>query len=295
MRKYLLVIANAMLLSCLAAYALARAPSAEGAKYEVPGIGVKFALPAGVRPPLLGSMFVSDDRAIRIVVDVSSIELPGENLAALERTFPGPAVPFHSGTLDGKLRSRPLVAGHGWGGWWLTVDRGKQKLGFMISYQGEDPAKLDQLKPVLSTISWDGRTADSEIAFGAKFEVPGLQLVAGRGGALLYTANGSSDWHQPFIYLMAQPSKVEGDQLRSAELCKLAASKILKGKSTAAPRYAETKEIRMCDVFGGTTEEGVNYYAIVAFPDGAAFHLLGQGDPDVIRKAIQKGRRLPKN
>lgn len=291
MRRYLLVVAVALLVAALAAYGFMVRPVPKNAMYEIPGMGVKLALPEGVSPPPFGAIFRSSDRTITIAVSVSSTDLPRENEEALEQTYPEPVTTFHGDTLDGILHRRTRGDGRTWDGWWLNVQKGKQHLGVMVSYQGNDPKKFEELKSVLSTIVWDGRTPDPETVFGMKVDAPGLQLVRENSGALMYSANGGPDWHQPFILLMALPNKLEEDKLGNGEICGLAATKFFEGKSASEPRYSQTGGVRMCDVHGETSDTGVNYYAAMAFPDGAAIQVVAEGEPDAIRAAIQSAKR----
>jgi len=297
MRKVGVVVAIVASVTLVAAVAIfAMGDAVVSSKTSIPGTGVTMELPDDVVLAPFGTTSTNASRQIVLAVVSGSAEHDLAKNATQRALYPDPSETFHNASLTGTLYSRSRnTDGGNWDGWWLNVEKGNNVLAVMISYSGNAPGKLEELKKYLSTLTWDGTLGDPEIAFGLKLDVQGMKLAHSGVGALLYTTDGNVSWNEGHLYVYTTPGSLQRDATKFHFACETAADKMLGGKSRTPTRYQVNNGIHACDTWSGLGLIGSKYFAVLWLPDGSVVLATGLGDPNIFQRALLNLHRIPRS
>lgn len=297
MRKTGVVVAIAAGVTLVATVAIfAMGDAVASSRTSITGTGVTIELPDDVVLAPFGTTSTNASRQIVLAVVSGSAEHDLSKNATQRALYPDPSETFHNAGLTGTLYSRSRnIDGGNWDGWWLNVKKGNNVLAVMISYSGNAPGKLEELKKYLSTVTWDGTLGDPEIAFGLKLDVQGMKLARPGIGALLYTTDGNVSWSEEHLYVYTTPGNLQRDETKFHFTCEAAADKLLGSKSRTPMRYQVNNRIQACDTWSGLGLIGSEYSAVLWLPDGSVVLATGLGDPNIFQHALLNLHRIPRS
>jgi hypothetical protein len=265
-------------------------------RVAVPGTGVTMTLPEGVVLPPFGTFLYDNAREVVVVVTAASASRDQTQDPLMRALYPDPVESFRSSTLEGNLYRRTRAEdGGGYDGWWLVVHKDDQILDVKISYSGSKPGEFLRLKQYLSTVSWDGRLADPEVAFGLKLNVPGMQLVRAGFGALSYSSDGQPNENEPYLLATVIPGRLMGDISNFRRVCEAGKSISAQGKSFSQIRYQTSNRMTVCDAWSlNPTLTGQDYFAALMLPDASIVQVAGHGEPEVFQRSLLGAYVIPR-
>jgi hypothetical protein len=268
------------------------ATDANGKRTNVWGTGVSLVLPPGVAVAPLGTNYTNVAQDILVSISVGPSYRDISAFPKVRSMYPDPVESLQNASLSGSVYKRTrMESGGPWDGWWLEVKRGSNVLDVRIYYSGSDSKTFPALKSYLSSVSWDDRTIDPEVAFGLKLEIPRLQVVRAGAGALLYNEDGEPLQRGQYLLLNTSPHSFGKDISKFRKLCEVGGPTVLLGHSSSI-RYAEVNGVNVCDAWTSATSNGRDYYAAVMFSDGSLAQAKGHGDRDAFQQALLGARKI---
>jgi hypothetical protein len=253
----------------------------------IPGTGIHLIPPPGMKNDAAGTYLIDDNGETIMFFMMDDTKHSLDNDAMYRALYKKPPEKISTSAFSGNLYRRiGATDGGNWDGWLLVVSRGQKTLTVTTTYSGKSREAFDRIREALLTLTWDESAADPELALGVKLAPPGLQVVKGSFGSLLYNKSGRAGGAGPELMLMPLPLPLSKTQDIFPKGCVTLLGAAFKREEFIGPRMHEYNGVSVCDGWSKTQESDMRYIALIRLPSGAVLNATGTASSDRFQDSL---------